>query len=51
MLDKRGVPHKAEDEGADKDGEHEDEELPHDIRLVFRLGKVGEHLLITDIFF
>ena len=45
MLDKGGVPHKTEDEGADKDGEREDEELPHDIRLVFRLGKVGEHFI------
>ncbi len=51
MLHEGGVPHDAENEGADEDRQHEDEKLFHDIILVFRFDKIGEHLLHTDIFF
>lgn len=51
MLDKRGVPYKTEDEGANEDRQYEDEELFYNIILIFRFNKVGEHLLHTDIFF
>lgn len=51
VLHERRVPHETKDEGADENGQHEDEKLSNDIGPVFRLDKVVEHLQGTDIFF
>jgi hypothetical protein len=45
VLHEGRVPHEAEDEGADENGQHEDEKLPSDIILVFGLDKVVEHFI------
>ena len=51
VLHEGRVPHEAEDEGADENGQHEHEKLIQDIILVFGLDEIVEHLLHTDIFF
>jgi hypothetical protein len=51
VLHEGRVPHEAEDEGADENGQHEHEKLLQDIILVFGLDEIVEHLLHTDIFF
>ena len=51
MLHERRVPHKAEDESADENRQHEHEKLLDYIVLIFRLDEVVEHLLHADIFF
>ena len=45
VLHEGRVPHETEDERAAENRQHEDENLPSDIILVFGLDKVVEHFI------
>jgi len=51
VLHQGSVPHEAEEERADKNDEHEREELSECVRLGLGLGNFLNHLLDVNIFF